>query len=220
MRSSSSAITASKASARPSSTGSGSDQCHQPGSGSSSSCAWSHTVTTNSWCPSAASRRGSGAAQVQPGARRRSDRSGMDRAIDGMRARGRRHPAGTSCPQCGCQLRTRRVVTTHEQHLTRGKCRRHAEAGERCWHEADISAAAVACRHEPLDQSHTFEDVEVVREQIGRHREPSGELLRRAVADCEILHDRQADRFTQRGVDGRTFGHRVDNLRMLHDRPR
>jgi hypothetical protein len=92
----------------------------------------------------------------------------------------------------------------HEQRRT------HRHAAPRCQPvqgigaQVHVAAPPVAARPGALDEPHTFEHVEVVRQQVGLHAEPPAQLDRRPVRHRQLVHNGETGRIPQLGVPCRS----------------
>ena len=214
MRVSRSATTASKAALVPVSTGSGIDQCHQFGAGSSSSCARSQTVTTCVPGIDLTDQARRCIAELQTGPAGCSYRSAVHRRAGCVPAEsaGRPvravHSAAASWERAELWLHRNKTCPV-------GKVPRTSSRSQRFAHEPHVLPAPVTRRREPHDQTRHPPAREMVGEQVRRDAEPIAKLLRRPIADRQLVDDGQSCGLTQRGVHRRSGNDVVIELDRL-----
>jgi len=112
-------------------------------------------------------------------------------------------------------MRTRRVSGAHEQHPPRPARRQVAERIERARYQPQVTAAAVPLGTAAREQSGLLEHVQMVGEQVGRHRQHGRQFRRGDVAGGEDVGDQQPGRVGQRRMHRGPGGH-VSHLLSVH----
>ena len=196
-------------------TGSGTDQCSQVGSASSSSWARSQTVTTSAGrLRDVVEQLRVGVGEVEPGAPPGGHGARVDAfgrvgagAVGGL--------VGQLRPQGGGQLGSSRVVGAHEQRRLGPPATAGEQTVEGVAVEVDVTAAAVTAGAAAGDQPDLLEHVEVVGEKVGRDAGEALELDGGAIRASELVDDGQAGRIAERGVALRSNHHRIHSCRSI-----
>ncbi len=138
-------------------------------------------------------------AQVYSSLRRHSDRDRMHHlcrfgsgALNGLSRAG--------SPIRGGVLRPSRVVLAGEYHRT-WIDRRSGEPNQCRTFDGHVTATMVAFRTMTSDQPRVFQDVEMMGKQIPGHRRCGSQLLNRAIAFHEEVHDPQPGNVPECGMD-------------------
>ena len=165
----------------------------------SSSRARSQTVTTRSsscwtWLMGRGRSRGSG----RWWRRRRRSRRDRSRARGGCRPN-RRDGAGPA-PQRGGQVRPGRVGGAHEQHPPRRLPRRCGRGVHGAGDQLQVGATPVTFGPVAGNDPGLLQHVQVMRQQVRRHRQHRGQFGRGGVARQQPVGDGQPGRVGQRGV--------------------
>jgi len=121
----------------------------------------------------------------------RGDRSGWMGA-----GRCRRYSTGPA-PQRRRQMRAGRVRGAHEQHPRRARWRPDQRI-KRTRDKPHVTTTAVTLRTAARDKPGLLKRVQMVREQVGRHRQQRRQLRRGRVASAERVDDLQPGRVGQR----------------------
>ncbi len=157
----------------------------------------------------------SGRRQVETGALRRCDGSGVD-PLGGVRAGAVGRLAGALAPHRRGARGAGRVVRADEQGPAATGPGEGTRARQRVVAQADVAPAPVARGDAPLDEPDPLQDVEVVGQQVPGQTEPGAEVRGRPVGCAQVLDDRQPHRLAQGGVHrGALFDrpvHRHDSI--------
>jgi hypothetical protein len=140
-------------------------------------------------------------AQRQPVALGRGDRAGINRRSGMGPGRDRRDGAGPA-PQRGGQVRPGGVGGAHEQHPPHRAGGRGGQRIQGAGNQPQVVTAAVALGPAAGDHSGLLQHVQVVRQQVGRHRQYARQLGRGRVPREQRVGDGQPGRVGQRGVHG------------------
>ena len=204
----SSTTAASNAAGVPIGTGSGIDQCSQPGSATPSSCARSHTVTTSAGRASSPSRgRGLASPRSSPARRAAATASGCTRSAGCVPAESAEAPVSWRHKAAAIWERAEFCVHTNSAGSA-GSAPEGQQVCQRAAPQMDVAPSAVPRGPGAGDQPVSLQHVEVVGEQVRRQLDEGLQLARHPVGDEQLVDDREPHGIAQRRVRARPRGDR------------
>ena len=130
------------------------------------------------------------------------ERPGID-SLSRVRPGRDRWDVACLAPQRCREVRASGVRSTDEEHSAGTACADWRDVRRRVVGQLDVSTAVVALGSTAYDEALRFEHVEMMRKQVGRHRERAGQLRGRCIAGTQNVDDLQPCRIGQRPIDRR-----------------